>query len=57
MTDANGRVAFTYRAGNAAGQAMITTLAGYTTASATIQVGDPAQPGPANRLFLPLVNR
>jgi hypothetical protein len=36
---------------------MITTLAGYTTASATIQVGDPAQPGPANRLFLPLVNR
>jgi hypothetical protein len=57
MTDADGRVTFTYRAGNAAGQAMITTLAGYTTASATIQVGDPAQPGPANRLFLPLVNR
>jgi hypothetical protein len=57
MTDANGRVTFTYRAGNAAGQAMITTLAGYATASATIQVGDQAQPGPANRLFLPLVNR
>lgn len=57
MTDAEGRVTFTYRAGTTAGQAMITTLAGYTTASATIQVGDPAKPSPANRLFLPLVNR
>jgi len=57
MTDANGRVTFTYRAGNAAGPAMITTLAGYTTASATIQVGEPGQPNPTNRLFLPLVNR
>lgn len=57
MTDADGRVTFTYRAGNAAGQAMITILAGYTTASATIQVGEPGQPNPTNRLFLPLVNR
>ncbi len=57
MTDANGRVTFVYRAGNATGQAMITTLASYTTASAKIQVGDPAKPAPANRLFLPLVNR
>ena len=57
MTDANGRVTFTYRAGNAAGQAMITVLAGYTTASATIQVGDQGQSNPPNRLFLPLINR
>lgn len=57
MTDINGHVAFTYRAGQAAGQAMITTLAGYATASATIQIGEPANPGSTSRLFLPFVNR
>ena len=60
LTDSNGQVSFTYRAGNLTGPAMITVLAGYATASTTIQVGDvanPGQPNVPNRLFLPLVNR
>jgi hypothetical protein len=55
VSDANGRVSFTYHAGTNAGQAMVTALAGYAAQSATFQVGTVASP--QQRLFLPLVSR
>lgn len=58
MSDANGRVTATYRAGPNAGGAMITALAGVASKSVTFQVGTPDVPGQqSNKLFLPLVNR
>ena len=60
MSDANGRVTATYRAGAAPGRAMITVLAGYTSQSATFQVGElPTQPTEpqVHKLFLPVVSR
>lgn len=62
MSDANGRVSASYRAGNAPGQAMITVLAGYATQSVAFQVGDLATPTPTgtgdeHSLYLPLVTR
>jgi hypothetical protein len=60
MSDASGRVTATYRAGNAPGRAMVTALAGYSSQSATFQVGEmPTQPGDPQRheLFLPVVSR
>ncbi|RIK31089.1 MAG: hypothetical protein DCC55_36715 [Chloroflexi bacterium] len=60
MSDASGRVTATYRAGNIPGQAMVTALAGYSSQSATFQVGEvPTQPGDPQRheLFLPVVSR
>jgi hypothetical protein len=58
MSDANGRVSATYRAGAASGQAMITALAGYTSKSATFQVGEiKTDPQLTHKSFLPLVSR
>jgi hypothetical protein len=59
VSDENGRVSFTYRAGAIPGQAMITALAGYAAHSVAFQVGEiqgPGQPG-AERLFLPVISR
>lgn len=61
MSDANGRVMATYRAGTVAGPAMITALAGYASQSVTFQVGNPVTPpsgsGDQHSLYLPLVTR
>jgi hypothetical protein len=58
MSDANGRVTATYHAGQNAGAAMITALAGAAAQSVTFQVGTPATPEqPTHKAFLPLVNR
>jgi hypothetical protein len=59
LSDANGRITASYRAGNAPGQAMITALAGYASKSMAFQVGDaPTQPDtPGHKAFLPVVTR
>jgi len=58
LSDANGRITATYRAGANAGTAMITALAGVAAQSVSFQVGTPATPDqPSHRAFLPLVNR
>jgi adhesin/invasin len=62
LSDANGRVTATYRAGNTPGQAMITALAGYASKSVALQVGNaPTEPGtpgqPTHKAFLPVVTR
>jgi adhesin/invasin len=58
LTDATGRITATYRAGQNAGTAMITALAGVAAKSVTFQVGTPATPEqPTHKAFLPLVNR
>jgi hypothetical protein len=62
LSDANGRVTATYRAGNTPGQAMITALAGYASKSVALQVGnaptEPDTPGqPTHKTFLPMVTR
>lgn len=58
VSDAAGRITFTYRAGSAAGQAMITVLAGYASASATLQIGTVNVPGVLDQQqFLPALNR
>ncbi|RIK33626.1 MAG: hypothetical protein DCC55_34600 [Chloroflexi bacterium] len=44
LSDANGRVTATFRAGSAEGQAMITALAGYASVSVTVQIGDTTNP-------------
>lgn len=44
LSDANGRVTATFRAGSAEGQAMITALAGYASVSVTVQIGDTTSP-------------
>lgn len=61
MSDANGRVTATYRAGDAPGRAMVTALAGYSSRSATFQVGAPVTPPPPpggqHSIHLPVVTR
>ncbi|MEZ4864232.1 MAG: Ig-like domain-containing protein [Caldilineaceae bacterium] len=58
MSDANGSVTATYRAGPNAGGAMLTALAGVASKSVSFQVGTPDVPGQqTHQLFLPLVNR
>lgn len=58
MSDANGRVAATYRAGPTGGAAMITALAGVATQSVTFQIKGTGAPNPQSaKAFLPLVNR
>lgn len=58
MSDANGRVTATYRAGPTGGAAMITALAGVATQSVTFQIkgaGTPSQQ--SAKVFLPLIGR
>lgn len=58
MSDANGRVTATYRAGPTGGAGMITALAGVAAKSVTFQVSGSGTPNqPAIRMFLPLVQR
>ena len=58
MSDANGRVTATYRAGQNAGAAMITALAGVAAKSVAFQVGAPSTPDElSNKAFLPLISR
>lgn len=58
MSDANGRVTATYRAGPTGGAGMITALAGVASKSVTFQVGAPDVPGqPSHKTFLPLIGR
>ena len=58
MSDANGRVNATYRAGPTGGAAMITALAGVATQSVTFQIRGTGAPNPQSaKAFLPLVNR
>ena len=58
MSDANGRVTASYRAGPNAGAAMITALAGVAAQSVTFQVGTPGTPNQlSNKVFLPLISR
>lgn len=60
VTDASGRVNFTYRAGAVNGQAMVTALAEYAAHSAAFQVGEvtvPEQPTLNNHIYLPVVSR
>jgi len=58
MSDANGRVTATYRAGTNDGVAMITALAGVTAKSVSFQVGTPDTPAqPSPRAYLPIIGR
>lgn len=58
MSDANGRVTATYHAGQNAGPATITALAGVAAQSVTFQVGTPGTPNQATpKTFLPMVHR
>lgn len=58
MSDANGRITATYRAGQNAGPATITALAGVAAQSVTFQVGTPGVPNQATpKTFLPMVHR
>ncbi|MCE7990203.1 MAG: hypothetical protein DYG89_54370 [Caldilinea sp. CFX5] len=58
MSDANGRVTATYRAGPNGGTGMITALAGVAAKSVTFQVSGSGAPGQlTGRAFLPLVSR
>lgn len=58
MSDANGRVTATYRAGPTGGAGMITALAGVAAKSVTFQVtGSGAPNQPVAKTFLPLVSR
>lgn len=57
-SDANGTVSFTYRAGNQAGQALLTALAGYATATTTVQVkGTANNPDGDYHIYLPAITR
>lgn len=58
MSDANGRVTATYRAGPTGGAGMITALAGVAAKSVTFQVSGSGAPGQQSaRSFLPLIRR
>jgi adhesin/invasin len=58
MSDANGRVTATYRAGQHAGPAMITVLAGVAAQSVTFQVGTRGTPNQSSpKAYLPQVRR
>jgi adhesin/invasin len=58
MSDDNGRITASYRAGNAPGQAMITVLAGYASQSVEFQVGEQTAPQqPEHLIFLPAVSK
>ena len=58
MSDANGRITASYRAGPNAGAAMITVLSGVAAKSVTFQVGAPGTSDPGtHKLFLPVVHR
>jgi hypothetical protein len=58
LSDANGRVTATYRAGPNDGAAMITALAGVASKSVTFQVGTPGTPNqPLHKAFLPVISR
>ncbi len=57
-SDANGTVSFTYRAGNRAGQALLTALAGYATATTTVQIkGAANNPNGDYHIYLPAITR
>jgi len=55
LTDENGRATSTFTAKNGTGQAIITVLSGYTSASASIQTSTPI-PSKNFFLFLPVVS-
>lgn len=58
MSDASGRVTATYHAGQNAGPAMITALAGVAAQSVSFQVDGSGVPGQsASKAFLPVVRR
>lgn len=58
LSDANGNVSATYHAGQSAGRAMITVLAGVASKSVTFQVGDLTNPEqPSHKAFLPIISR
>lgn len=58
VSDAAGRVTFTYRAGSTPGGAMITALAGYASQSATLQIDEVVnQPEAELKVFLPWIDR
>lgn len=58
MSDANGRVTATYRAGPAGGAAMITALAGVATQSVTFQIRGTGAPNQQSaKAFLPVISR
>lgn len=57
MSDANGRVTASYRAGQAPGQAMVTALAGYASHSVAFQVGEVPAPDTSSKTFLPMIKQ
>jgi adhesin/invasin len=56
LSGADGRVTATFRAGNVPGQARISALAGYASASGPLQIEAPVTPPPGGHVaYLPLV--
>jgi len=58
LSAADGTVTFTYHAGATGGQARLTALAGYATASVVLRIkGAADHPTPAYRIYLPAISR
>jgi hypothetical protein len=56
LSDADGRVTATFTPGGIPGQARISALAGYATASDTLRIEVPATPPGEHAIYLPLVS-